>query len=550
MKKMLLCSLAISTMAVTSLHAQNSDDPIFNQNYNKPSTTTPFQLKSGVPVNGTTVATCDSGSTTLSYVGCGTGEWFSDPLGNNSLGTGDLTTGMLYNDTSFYIAYQEPASYDTAAPLPPHGSNFSGNVRGYWFQAPVDFYITGITIPTDASSGNISAAIIKFNTGAPPVYSTTTNAFTTLDYWSNVTEDTLYTCHFIAAGEYVGILGNRGDVNSYAGGPFTSNIAGNPVTFDRLGMQYNISTTSPQDVWQEPGGSISRVEILYATGLTYSSTPTEVEVYLPKSTEDTIVMPNLCDGETYYAEGSNQTTSGEYHDTLLNVIGCDSIVHHEITFNPSYDYTIHYDLCNGDSIFLQGAWQTSGGFFYDTLSTMQIGCDSIITTTVFVANNPTASVDPFAQDTICLQSAPISLPSGSPTGGTYSGPGVSGSNFDPSMASLGDVDVIYTVTNTYNCSDSDTATIHVIDCTTLGEEGIEGLHIFPNPTQGNLNINFDFNPSSHINIRLYDNQGKLIEQQTVKNAFNQINLQNLADGIYVLHVNYEGSLSRIKITKQ
>jgi hypothetical protein len=550
MKKSLLFALTLCFGSGLTLNAQNSDDPMFISEISKPINTTIYQTKSGVPVSGTTVATCDSGSTTLSVTGgCGAYEWYSDSLGANSLGTTDLITGMLYDDTTFYISYQGPSNYDTAAPLPGHGSVFTGNIRGYWFQAPVDFYITGATVPTDASTGLSTIAIVKFNSGPPPNWSATTNDFTVLEYWVEQADDTLFTCHQVLAGEWIGVLGWRGTSNSYAGAPYTSSIAGNPVTFTRLGMQYNLNTTAPQELFSEPSGSLSRTELLYSTTLTSGSVLQPVDVYVPKSTEETVVFPNLCDGETYFAEGTNQTTSGMYHDTLSNVIGCDSIVHHDITFNPSYDYSNHFDLCDGDSIFLQGAWQTGGGIFYDTLQTIGVGCDSIITTTVFLANNPVASVDPFSQDTICLQSSPIALPSGSPSGGTYSGAGVSGSNFDPSMASTGDVSVVYTVTNGFNCSDSDTATIHVIDCTSLDEESLEGVNIFPNPSAGLVNLNFDFNLSSDVLIELFDNQGKLVYRVNSNNKQNQIDLSSFADGIYVLHVKHEDKHSRTKITK-
>ncbi len=554
MKKSLLLALPFALLGVNT-NAQNSDDPSFIETLNKPYNNSLSQVKSSHSISGTTVTTCDSGSTTLSFnSGCATYEWFSDSLGNNSLGTSDLTTGMLYDDTTFYVSYANagPSNYDTIIGLPNHSSVFSGNVRGYWFQAPVDFYITGARVPTDAATGAQSIAIVKFNNGAPPLWSTTTNDFQLLDYWVNETADTLFTCHSINAGDYIGVLGWRGNSNSYAGAPYTSSIAGNPVTLTRLGMQYDLNTTSPQDLFQESGGSLSRVELFYSTVLdpgTGGNTTEAVDVYVPKSTEETVTNYNLCDGETYFAEGTNQTTSGMYHDTLSNVIGCDSIVHHDIFFNPSYDYSNHIDLCDGDSVYLQGAWQNAGGIFYDTLQTVSIGCDSIITTTVFLASNPVASVDPFSQDTICLQSSPIALPSGSPSGGVYSGAGVSGSNFDPSMATTGDVSVVYTVTNGFNCSDSDTATIHVIDCTSLGEESLEGVNIFPNPSTGIVNLNLDFNLSSDVLIEMFDNQGKLIYSTSSNNNQNQIDISNFADGIYVLHVKYEDKHSRTKITK-
>eukprot|EP01084_Bolivina_argentea_P035276 65446_1 len=63
--------------------------------------------------------------------------------------------------------------------LPPQSSTYSynGHVRGYWFQSPVDFAFTGIDIPTTASTASMTAAIVRFNNGAPPIYSSVTNDF-------------------------------------------------------------------------------------------------------------------------------------------------------------------------------------------------------------------------------------------------------------------------------------------------------------------------------------------------------------------------------------
>ncbi|MBL0096004.1 MAG: hypothetical protein IPP46_05515 [Bacteroidetes bacterium] len=74
----------------------------------------------------------------------------------------------------------------------------------------------------------------------------------------------------VAPGDIIGVLGVRkdasgGDVNSYATSPATSDINGFPVTIQRLGMQFSLSTTSPQDLWTEAAGSISRVFLYYDT---------------------------------------------------------------------------------------------------------------------------------------------------------------------------------------------------------------------------------------------------------------------------------------------
>jgi hypothetical protein len=50
---------------------------------------------------------------------------------------------------------------------------------------------------------------------------------------------------------------------------------------------------------------------------------------------------------------------------------------------------------------------------------------------------------------------------GSPSGGTFSGPGVSGSTFNPATAGVGNHRILYVVTNANGCTDSATQTITV-----------------------------------------------------------------------------------------
>lgn len=145
---------------------------------------------------------------------------------------------------------------------------FTGNTRGYWFTAPVDFLIDGIHVVPDASTDNQDVAIVRFNSGAPPLFSSTTNDFTTLF----LSQDDS-TAGFIGvpnilvqAGDIIGVLGSRGanSTNSYQTAPYNSTgFFGNSVTLTRLGMQFDLRSTAPQDLFQEAGGSISRVELSF-----------------------------------------------------------------------------------------------------------------------------------------------------------------------------------------------------------------------------------------------------------------------------------------------
>ena len=66
--------------------------------------------------------------------------------------------------------------------------------------------------------------------------------------------------------------------------------------------------------------------------------------------------------------------------------------------------------------------------------------------------------------TACLTATPFTLSGGTPTGGTYSGPGVTSNIFNPAATGLGNKVITYSYTSTAGCSSSDTAIITVITC--------------------------------------------------------------------------------------
>ncbi len=108
------------------------------------------------------------------------------------------------------------------------------------------------------------------------------------------------------------------------------------------------------------------------------------------------VTINICQGESYFAAGAFQTSGGTYSDTFLSVSGCDSIVITELNVSPVIFQNIAVAICNGDSIYLEGAFRTTAGIYVDSL-TSTAGCDSILITELSVSQEMTA----FANHTIC-----------------------------------------------------------------------------------------------------------------------------------------------------
>jgi len=82
------------------------------------------------------------------------------------------------------------------------------------------------------------------------------------------------------------------------------------------------------------------------------------------------------------------------------------------------------------------------------------GCVESATQVVVVESVPQASLTPF--DPVCANESVLTLSGGTPSGGSYGGPGVSGGSFDPTLAGVGSHSIVYTVSNAAGCTDSAT----------------------------------------------------------------------------------------------
>jgi len=91
---------------------------------------------------------------------------------------------------------------------------------------------------------------------------------------------------------------------------------------------------------------------------------------------------------------NNQTydSAGTYVQTIPNVSGCDSVITLHLTINKkSTEQT--KTICNGEFFFAGGSNQNISGDYYDTLQTVQ-GCDSIVTTHLIVNPKPAPDLGP------------------------------------------------------------------------------------------------------------------------------------------------------------
>lgn len=158
----------------------------------------------------------------------------------------------------------------TQMPMPAQTGTFSGNSRGYWFTAPTNFVITGVEVPTTASTGAQNVAVLRLN-AVPPAFSANTNDFTQLLLTQNGPTSGIIPAKIaVSTNDLIGVLGDRAGINSYSNVGNTTTIDGNSVALTRLGMQFPLSTTAPQQIWQEASSNISRVWLYYQPGFLVS----------------------------------------------------------------------------------------------------------------------------------------------------------------------------------------------------------------------------------------------------------------------------------------
>ena len=158
--------------------------------------------------------------------------------------------------------------------LPPYSSTFSATLtRGYFFQAPLSFEISGLSVPNEQNRAFQNVQVILMD--SPPVaFSSTTDvSLSTVFYESGVQAGlNISTSISVPAGKFVGILGATSSVssstmhNSYGAGCFGSNIGGIPVQLNRLLTQQSIANAPTSSVSSGGCYSIGRVELYYKVG--------------------------------------------------------------------------------------------------------------------------------------------------------------------------------------------------------------------------------------------------------------------------------------------
>jgi subtilisin family serine protease len=251
--------------------------------------------------------------------------------------------------------------------------------------------------------------------------------------------------------------------------------------------------------------------------------------------------------------GLTMTTAqvGTYSVSVLDSAGCytrSNPVVLGILTPPFVDAGAGFTSCPGVPITLIGTgnavsyqWQNGiannqafipqGAGTYYVTGTGSNGCQASDSVTVNLYSTQTVNYN--EQITTVMQgSAPFNVTPGTPAGGVYSGTGIIGTSFHPTLSGPGSFTITYTITDANGCTFSDSSVIEVVDPNGI-EEMDASWSLYPNPTEETLMIRGLTQPQP---LEIFDVSGRKIIEITAYKDGDLIDATHLSNGIYQISI--------------
>lgn len=175
---------------------------------------------------------------------------------------------------------------------------------------------------------------------------------------------------------------------------------------------------------------------------------------------------------------------------------------------------------------------TSGTY---TVTNTVASCISAASNSISVTMNPNPSVSLGSVPMLCSNDGPYTLTQGNPAGGSYSGTGVTGNQFNPATTGIGSTTVTYNYTNGNGCSGSAQTTVTVDGCASIDENELDFISVYPNPSTGSITIN-----SGEVNlnaVKVFNALGQVVyEVSNLQTSKQDLDIRNMAKGVYTIRV--------------
>ncbi|MBK6729885.1 MAG: gliding motility-associated C-terminal domain-containing protein [Bacteroidetes bacterium] len=171
-------------------------------------------------------------------------------------------------------------------------------------------------------------------------------------------------------------------------------------------------------------------------------------------TYSTTVVATICEGDIYtLPDGVIVSDAGDYTSTFISISGCDSIITTHLNLNIIPTTFGSVSICEGDTFIMpDGSVDSVAGVYEFTFESIA-GCDSIVSITLNVNPLPAVNFSGLDDEYCINDSSSILFPV--PSGGTFSGPGITDNIFDPAFAGVGGPYTIeYDFVNGSGCSNT------------------------------------------------------------------------------------------------
>lgn len=300
----------------------------------------------------------------------------------------------------------------------------------------------------------------------------------------------------VCAGQIVSLVAAGGTSYTWSTGATGSllNVTPTDTSFYTVTGTSAGGCTSTDTVWvfvnPTPDPQIGGLNSIYCSN--------DAPVTLTTSPAGGTLYGSGINGNTFTPTGAPTGTPFPITYTVTNSYGCaDSMVMNiEVLAAPQANITsLSATYCIDEAAVTLAALPAGGTFsgagvsgntfvpFYagvgvhDIYYRVPVGgsCFATDTFTVEVLAAPTVSFDPIAA-TYCVNSGIVTLV-GTPAGGTFSGPGVSGNTFDPAAAGVGGPYILfYNYTDANGCSNAAVQVTEVTELPTLSWVGLQTDH--------------------------------------------------------------------------
>jgi len=276
-------------------------------------------------------------------------------------------------------------------------------------------------------------------------------------------------------------------------------------------------------------------------------------------------------GDTTQSISVAPTNTSTYQLSAIDTNGCTATDSAMVLVEPlpAADAGSDTSICPGDTATLTATggvgyqWSNAAGTatitvapsstspYYVTVTDTN-GCQAVDTTNVSIFNTPNMNIA--GADSVYCENGDLDTLSGTPPGGSFSGPGMSGNVFDPTAAGTGQHDIVYSFTDGNGCTTHDTVTVEVDVCPGIETQASQqSVGAYPNPFVNKFYVELSGLQRGPVQFHLYNVAGQQVisQQKKVKQDHEvyQISVPgDLSAGIYFLKIRHSSNTFNLRMS--